>query len=244
MINFVKMHGLGNDYVFVDCMRTPQIDPDDAPEIARRIADRHFGVGSDGLVLIMPSKIADAKMLMYNADGSQGLMCGNAIRCIGKYLYENGYAQKTDARTCKVAVETRVGVKTLLLYVRGETAYRVRVDIGLTIGHPHVVIFVADVDAVDVTANAKQFGDTNVEFAQIISPKRIKMRVHERGSGETMACGTGACAVAMEAVGQGLCPKNADITVAMRGGDLTVRVTDDTIYLTGGCQEVYRGIYP
>ena len=233
------MQGLGNDYVFVDCMVGGEVPTEkNAPEISRRISDRHFGVGADGLVLILPSKIADAKMRMYNADGSEGMMCGNAIRCIGKYLYESGHVKSK-----KVTVETRTGVKNLLLYITRGRVMRVRVDIGRVIGNPHAVNFVDDTDAVDVAREAKKYGDTNVEFAKIICPTKIKMRVHERGSGETLACGTGACAVALEAVKRGFCPPDTDITVSMRGGDLTVRVLGDTIYLTGGCAKVYCGIY-
>lgn len=271
---FYKMHGIGNDYIYFDCLDTPLENPEAA---ALKLSDRHFGIGGDGIVLICPSALADAKMRMFNADGSEGKMCGNAIRCVGKYLYD---FQKTNKTTLKI--ETLSGVKTLFLNVENGKTQSVKVDMGapsllpeqipvrlggeavvgreteiaggryaitcVSMGNPHCVVFGGDPAEIEIEKvgpkfeTAALFPDrTNTEFVQVLGGNEIKMRVWERGSGETWACGTGACAAAVAAVLNGYAARDEDIVVHLRGGDLIVRWTKDTVYMTGTATLVFTG---
>ncbi|MDR1936866.1 MAG: diaminopimelate epimerase, partial [Tannerellaceae bacterium] len=241
-IQFTKMHGAGNDYIYVDTAKFPL----DKPEtLAVKWSAPHTGIGADGLVLIGTSAIADFSMRIFNADGSEALMCGNATRCIGKYVYENKLTDKTV-----LTLETLSGVKELQLAVQDEVVTEVTVDMGfptvgdtaltlgaggnrytgtvVSMGNPHLVIFVEDIHAVDLPEIGPQlerhpfFPDrTNVEFVQVLSPHEVRMRVWERGSGITMACGTGACATAVASIVNGKTAQ--DLKVNMDGGTLTIR---------------------
>ena len=269
---FVKMEGAGNDYIYFDCLHEPLASPE---ALAVRLSDRHKGIGGDGIVLICPSGIADAKMRMFNADGSEGKMCGNAIRCVGKYLYECGAARREA-----LSIETLSGVKKLKLYPENGIVPRVRVDMGaavfeaekvpvllparqiidypvqiagethritcVSMGNPHCVVF-ENPDSLDLSQigplfeNAPVFPERiNTEFVQKIGERTLKMRVWERGSGETLACGTGACAAAAAAVAQGIFPRGEDIEVRLRGGTLTINV-GDTVFMTGEAKIVFTG---
>lgn len=262
MIAFTKMHGAGNDYIYVDTMQYPINDPE---RLAIEWSKPHTGIGSDGLVLICPSKVADFKMRIFNADGSEAKMCGNASRCIGKYVYENGLTTST-----KITLETLSGIKVLNLLVEDNWVKEVTVDMGspvlggtacldlgnkgtvegviVSMGNPHFVIFVEDVEKMDIATigpqieNHPMFPDrTNVEFVQVLSNHEVRMRVWERGSGITMACGTGACATAVACA-----LKNktmGKITVKMDGGDLDILWEQDsnTIFMTGKAAKVFTG---
>ena len=259
-MHFTKMHGLGNDYLYVFGEA-----PDNVAELSRRLSDRHFGAGSDGMIYISPSSVADFKMRIFNADGSEALMCGNGIRCVGKYVYDKGYTTKTALR-----IETLSGIKDVGLTLLDGRVDRATVSMGATVaedlleldvdgaivrgmpvsvGNPHFVIFVDDAQAapVDVLGPAIERhgafpGGVNVEFAQVLSRDEIRMRVWERGSGITMACGTGACATATAAVAQGMCPHGRPITVHLDGGDLHIRVSSDgAVTMTGPATTVYEG---
>jgi len=261
-LSFTKMHGCGNDYIYVNCFEH-EIE---APEaLAIHLSDRHTGIGGDGFVLILPSDIADANMRMFNADGSEGSMCGNAIRCVAKYLYDNGLVRKTQMR-----IETLSGVKRLELFIANEAVCSAKVNMGpaeiqpsqhveiennaytltcISMGNPHAVIFCEDVDALDLHALGPQFEHhplfpdrVNTEFVKILGKNHLRMRVWERGSGETQACGTGACAASVAAVLNGCCDKNTDIVVQLLGGELTIHYTDEAVYMTGPCVTVFEGI--
>ena len=265
------MHGAGNDYIYIDCMKSC---PADLPALSRRLSDRHTGVGADGMVLIMPSEIADFRMRMFNADGSEGLMCGNAARCVGKYVFEKGLTDKK-----RIALETPSGVRTLCLHFDGTAVDRVTVDMGcpvlepsripvhsscaedieiatsfgataltaVSMGNPHGVVFckLADVNVEglgkELETNAVFPDRANIEFVEVAAPDSLLMRVWERGSGETQACGSGACAAVVAAVENGYCEKDRDITVKVRGGTLTVRYTDDGVTLTGDAKLIFTG---
>ena len=274
--SFVKMHGCGNDYVYFDCFER---EIPEAESLARKLCDRHKGIGSDGIVLILPSEseTADAKMRIFYADGGESEMCGNAIRCVGKYMYESGRAVKPQLK-----IETLSGIKTLELIVMDGVVNSVRVDMGaaslkpeeipvelvgdniigrsvnidgqryeitcVNMGNPHAVFFNDDIEQFDLPVVgplvecAKIFPKrVNFEVAHIVSRNNIRMRVWERGTGETMACGTGACAVAVAACLMGYCDKDTDIQVQLKGGVLTVKYTDETVYMTGGCEKVFEG---
>ncbi len=202
---FVKMHGCGNDYIYFDCLKHTVPKP---ASLAKQLSDRHFGIGGDGIVLICPSSVAAARMRMYNADGSEGKMCGNAIRCVGKYLYDSGYCKKRQ-----ITVETASGIKTLQMQIVGSRAVGATVDMGPPVWRPE----------------------------QIPGPDQLRMRVHERGSGETLACGTGACAAVCAAVAAGLCARNTEVQVQLRGGALTVRYAPETVYMTGPAEVAFTG---
>jgi diaminopimelate epimerase len=276
-INFTKMHGIGNDYIYVNCMDGELPDPAGA---AIAMSPRHFSVGADGLVMICRSDVADAKMRMFNADGSEGLMCGNAIRCIGKYLYDNGIVSKTD-----ISVETLSGIKYLTLTVDGGKVSSVRVDMGnasfdpkvipvktdteavmypitvpsgeyrftaVSMGNPHAVIYIDDNPAeLDLEKIGPSFENhplfparVNTEFIQVLSPTHLKMRVWERGSGETWACGTGACATVAASVKNGISPSGEPVTVSLVGGELTIVCTEDyRIFMSGPAAKSYDGVY-
>ncbi len=272
---FTKMNGTSNDYLYFDCFDQAI----DAPEsLSVYLTDPHGGVGGDGIILIERSDIADARMRIFNRDGSEGKMCGNGIRCVGKYLYDNGMTGKTA-----LTIETRSGIRQLLLYVRGGKVKSVTVDMGkadltpehipvrlngarvvarpvaiegesyritcVSMGNPHCVIFVENPDLVDIervgpaVEHASLFPDrANVEFVRVLDGHTLKMRVWERGSGETLACGTGACAAVVAAVENGFCQKGEDVNVHLRGGDLLVRYTDEAVYMTGDARKNYEGV--
>lgn len=273
-LRFTKMHGCGNDYVYVNCFEEEVKDP---VSLSIAISDRHFGVGGDGLVLICPSDRADAKMRMFNADGSEGKMCGNAIRCVGKYLYDHGIVRKTT-----VTIETLSGIKTLELFLKdgkvdsaqvnmgpailipseipvnlpGEQAVAVPVKIAgeehaitcVSMGNPHCIVFGGDPYELDLPKIGPLFENdplfperVNTEFIEVLDDHTLNMRVWERGSGETWACGTGACAAAVAAVLNGFCKKGKDISVRLRGGELTIRYTDEAVFMTGKATEVFHG---
>lgn len=233
---FIKMHGLGNDYVYVDCFwseTAQKIAEADLSALAQRVSDRHFGIGSDGLVLILPSKVADARMRIFNADGSEAEMCGNAARCIAKYACENGLSSDT------MTLETLAGIKHLSVHKQAGKVDFVTVQMGTELGNPHKV-FIAD-EPVEKIA-VFEIKDTNTEWVNVLNRREIRMRVWERGSGETMACGTGACAAATETMNKGL--TDPEVLVHMLGGDVTVRRDEQgIIYLTGPATEVFRGEY-
>lgn len=266
-IPFTKMHGLGNDYIYIDSFKTPADTLPDLPTLAARLSQRRFSVGADGLVQILPSAVADARMRMFNADGSEGLMCGNAIRCVGKYLYERGLVSP-DTR--EITVETGSGVKALSLSVRDGCVDSVTVDMGMvtvgevytaatfgetytlipvSVGNPHAVCFVGGAEAVPVETvgaalSASVEGGVNVEFAESVDETTLRMRVYERGSGVTLACGTGACAVVVAAVSRGICPPHTPVTVLLDGGALTVIHTDGSAtYMIGGAEFVFDGVW-
>lgn len=257
-MKFTKMQGLGNDYLYI----YGEV-PENVKEIAVKYSDRHYGIGSDGLIFISPSEVADFKMRIFNADGSEAKMCGNGIRCVGKYVYEKGYTDKTE-----LTVETLSGIKTLNLIVVYGKVKSVSVDMGKTViqdeitltaadkdftatpvsvGNPHIVIFTDDVEhfPVDIYGRIlekhEKFPDgVNVEFAEI-KDGYIRMRVWERGSGITLACGTGACATVSAAVKKGLVKENEFISVKLDGGELKIKYTDEKVVMTGGAEFVAEG---
>ncbi|MDO4805138.1 MAG: diaminopimelate epimerase [Lachnospiraceae bacterium] len=279
-MHFTKMHGIGNDYVYVDCTKEHVDDPE---AVAKMVSDRHFGIGSDGLILIKPSDIADFEMDMYNADGSRGKMCGNGIRCVGKYVYDHGLTDKTV-----VKIATGAGVKTLVLTVEDGKVALVRVNMGgailkpediptklsdengktainaaldvdgknyavtcVSMGNPHCVTFMdalAEVENLEIEKvgpkfeNHEVFPDrVNTEFVYALDEHNIRMRVWERGSGETWACGTGACATAVAAILEGRAA--SPVTVHLNGGDLLIEWDggDAPVYMTGPATEVFSG---
>jgi diaminopimelate epimerase len=280
-MNFTKMQGLGNDYVYVDCLRETVDNPS---ELAIKISNRHFGVGSDGLILILPSDKADAQMRMFNADGSESPMCGNGIRCVGKYVYEHQIS-----RNPHMTIETLSGIKELELKIETDKVTAVRVDMGepqfnaelipiripgkmaqekniaepievndhhyiftgVSMGNPHCVILMPQItdamllnDGPALEVHPFFPSKTNVEFVTVNSKTDITMRVWERGSGETLACGTGACASAVAAILNKLTENK--VTVHLRGGNLLVEwdTRDNHVYMTGPAVEVFRGIWP
>lgn len=250
-MRFTKMQGLGNDYLYF------YGDVENPEALSVRLSDRHFGVGSDGIVLILPSDVADFKMRIFNADGSEAKMCGNGIRCVGKYVYDRGYTRKTHLK-----IETLSGIRTLCLQPENGRVQSVTVDMGraevqepvtleclggsvtcrpVSVGNPHAVIFTGDADNAPLTTLGAAMekhdffpGGVNVEFVQVLSPNRLRMRVWERGSGITMACGTGACASVAAAVAAGFCPRGREVDVLLDGGTLHITVAEDnTIMMTG-----------
>ena len=274
--NFTKMHGIGNDYVYVNCMEKELEKPG---EVSIAVSPRHFSVGSDGLIMICASDKADAKMRIFNADGSEAKMCGNGIRCVGKYLYDKGIVNKTE-----VTVDTLSGIKILKLNVVDGKVDTVRVDMGkailepekipviapeiminkpvtvagkeygltaVSMGNPHAVCFVDDVDSLDLEKigpdfeNLSIFPDrVNTEFVRVIDDKTLQMRVWERGSGETYACGTGTCATVVAACLNGICKQDTDVTVHLIGGDLVIRYcSDGTVFMTGKAETAYEGVF-
>ena len=259
-MHFTKMHGLGNDYLYV----FGEV-PSDIAALSVRLSDRHFGAGSDGMIYISRSEIADFKMRIFNADGSEAKMCGNGIRCVGKYLYDKGYTDETHLR-----IETLSGIKTLELSVDGGKVRAATVGMGkaetqrertlhvggcsvtlmpVSVGNPHAVIFTQDAENAPLeTLGPKiehhpEFPDgVNVEFVQVLSQTEMRMRVWERGSGVTMACGTGSCASAAAAVRKGLCKPNVPIAVHLDGGTLHITVGEDgSVTMTGPAETVYEG---
>ena len=266
---FIKMHGLGNDYIYIDCFQPDTaalIEKSDLPELARRVSDRHFGIGSDGLVLILPSEEADVKMRIFNADGSEAQMCGNAIRCVGKYLYESGMCPRP-----RLFVETLSGIRMLVLQVLNGKVGSVAVNMGVpairsdmvmkdadpigfttvNMGNPHAVFFRETVmPDEELAVVGRRVGThphfpegTNVEFVRVRNKKELDVRVWERGSGVTLACGTGACAAAVSAIWHGWTER--DVIVHLPGGDLEIRWETNTqsVYMTGPATEVFHGTY-
>jgi diaminopimelate epimerase len=275
-MRFIKMHGIGNDYIYVDGFRDTVRQPE---QLAVRISDRHFGVGGDGLILILPSARADVRMRIFNADGSEAQMCGNGIRCLAKYVYEAGIARRPE-----LTVETLAGVLRLQLFVADGRVERVRVDMGpprfhprdipmlaegervlgakltagdrdfavtcLSMGNPHCVIFVDDVASFPVAhygpliEHHPRFPQrTNVEWIACLNRRELRQRTWERGSGETLACGTGACAAAVAAALHGKAERS--VTVHLLGGDLDIEwAEDEHVYMTGPAVEVFRGEWP
>ena len=306
MFEFIKMHGIGNDYIYLDCIANPM--PDNIEQFARHASDRHTGIGGDGVVLILPSNIADCRMRMFNADGSEGRMCGNAIRCVGKYYYET-YINKTQNNSSfliphsSLTVETLSGIKHLTLNIIDNKVDSVTVDMGIpslqpadipiltdtpfinqpisiykdtacclltneastnssfliphsllkgtavSMGNPHLILPIDDIDHYPLHElgplweHHPLFPDrVNTEIVEQLSPTHLRMRVWERGSGETLACGTGACAVVVAFTHLGRVPKGEPITVSLRGGDLIITYCNDNhVLMQGSATEVFRG---
>lgn len=273
-MEFTKMHGCGNDYVYVNGFTNKIENPNKLSEI---VSNRNFGIGSDGLIVINPSDVADFKMSMYNADGSEGKMCGNGIRCVAKYVYDNKMTDKTT-----ITVETLSGIKTLVLNVEDEKVKTVRVNMEtpilkskdvpvvsdkeqvidepikvndkeyritcVSMGNPHAVTFIDDTDSLEIEKigplfeNNEIFPDrVNTEFIQVVDRNNIKMRVWERGSGETLACGTGACASVVACVLNGLTENK--VTVSLLGGDLFIEYNkeENVVYMTGPATISFTG---
>ena len=276
MINFVKMEGLGNDYVYIDCTKYDDKKVEEISKMAKKISDRHFGIGSDGLILICKSDIADFRMRMFNSDGSEAEMCGNGIRCVSKFVYDNGLMNKEQ-----VNIETLAGIKKIDLTVENGKVVLATVNMGrpileaekipvisdekpvknlrlkaedrefiftcVSMGNPHAVTVIDDVGSFDIEkygpileTNEKFPKKANIEFIQIIDKTHIKMRVWERGAGETLACGTGACAVCVSAILNDLVEKNEEINIELLGGTLKIR-WDDYVYMTGPARTVFKG---
>ncbi|MBB6066662.1 diaminopimelate epimerase [Methanococcus maripaludis] len=273
-MKFTKMHGLGNDYIYVDAISQKIENPN---EISKFVSDRHFGIGSDGLVLILPSDKADFKMRMFNSDGSEAEMCGNAIRCVGKFVYDK---KMTDKST--ITIETLAGIKVLEMTIENGKVVLVKVDMGepilkaeeipvlskkhpvidekitakdycynftcVSMGNPHAITYIENVDEFPLEKIGPLFEihekfprKTNVEFVELIDKNTVKMRVWERGAGETLACGTGACAVLTASVLKGYVGRKA--TIKLLGGDLTIEWNefDNHIYMTGPATTVFEG---
>ena len=274
MLSFVKMHGCGNDYLYFDCFHQTVESPE---TLSVALSDRHFGVGGDGIILVCPSEVADAKMRIFNADGSEGLMCGNGIRCVGKFLYDNHFTDKTT-----VTIETLSGIKTLNMTVENGKVTRAVVDMGkailnseeipvsfgiekvvdvplvvagktyrvtcVSMGNPHCITFMDEIDSLNLEAIGPFFEHhllfpqrINTEFIRVMDDHTLQMRVWERGSGETFACGTGACAAVVAAVENGYCKKGEAVTVQLKGGALSIRYTDEAVYMEGPAAEAFRG---
>lgn len=260
MLHFTKMQGLGNDYLYVYGEA-----PENVAELCVRLSDRHFGAGSDGMIFITPSRVADFGMRIFNADGSEAMMCGNGIRCVGKFVYDKGYTDKK-----RLTVETRSGVRALELFLSGGKVRQVNVGMGratvspdvrlsaagqeflctpVSVGNPHAVIFLDAIGDAPLTIAGPVLekhpafpGGVNVEFAQVTERNRIRVRVWERGSGVTMACGTGACAVAAAAVEKGFCDPDVPIRIVLDGGELKITVAGNgTVSMTGPAETVYEG---
>ena len=278
MLKFTKMHGLGNDYVYMDAINQ---NIENRTELAKFVSDRHFGIGSDGLILIYPSKIADFKMQMFNSDGSEAEMCGNGIRCVGKFVYDNGLTDKTT-----ISIETLAGIKILEMKEENGKIKLAKVDMGepildperipvitqenpvknlilkaedrefkfscVSMGNPHAITFIKeDVNNFDICKYGrileidKAFPNkANIEFVNIIDDKNLKMRVWERGAGETLACGTGACAVAVSAMLNNYTQRK--VTVKLLGGDLEIEWNNENnhVYMTGPATTVFEGYLP
>ncbi len=275
IMKFTKMQGIGNDYVYVNCFEEAVKNPE---KVSVFISDRHFGIGSDGLILIMPSEKADFRMRMFNADGSEGIMCGNGTRCIGKYVYDNGLTDKTE-----ITLETLGGIKKLTLFPENGKVKTVLVDMGkailapreipmnadgddfidretdvcgekyhitaVSMGNPHAVIFTKNIDSLPLEKIGPDFENhplfperVNTEFIEVIDKTHLKMRVWERGSGETWACGTGACASVAAACLNNICGRDTEITVSLRGGTLFITYrSDGTVLMRGPAEKVFDG---
>jgi len=274
-LKFTKMHGCGNDYIYINCFETTLDDPNG---VAAKLSKRHYSVGSDGLIMICPSTVADAMMRMFNADGSEGKMCGNALRCVGKYLYDSGIAKKEH-----ITVETLSGIKTLTMHIKDGVAVGATANVGkayfekaavpvvwdaegtvavpltvldkefvctaVSVGSAHNVCFVEDTASFDLDKYGPAFENhavfpdrVNAEFVKVVDPHCLDMRVWERGSGETWACGTGACAAVAAACANGFCPYGEDVTVNLKGGKLIINVTEERVLMTGPAVKVCDGV--
>lgn len=277
MLTFSKMHGIGNDYIYINCFQETVTDPE---KLSIFMSNVRFGVGSDGLVLILPSEVADFRMRIFNADGSEAMMCGNATRCVGKYVYEHGMTDKTE-----VSLETNSGIKYLTLYVNEATnkVDAVKVDMGkailkpaeipvaddgdrfiakpvvvdgvsydmtcVSMGNPHAVVFLPEIDSLDLEKIGSSFehhplfpNRVNTEFIRVIDDHTLQMRVWERGSGETFACGTGACAAAVASVLNGYCKREQEILIHLRGGDLRIIYhNDESVTMIGPATFIFEG---
>lgn len=277
MLTFSKMHGIGNDYIYINCFQETVTDPE---KLSIFMSNVRFGVGSDGLVLILPSEVADFRMRIFNADGSEAMMCGNATRCVGKYVYEHGMTDKTE-----VSLETNSGIKYLTLYVNEATnkVDAVKVDMGkailkpaeipvaddgdrfiakpvvvdgvsydmtcVSMGNPHAVVFLPEIDSLDLEKMGPSFehhplfpNRVNTEFIRVIDDHMLQMRVWERGSGETFACGTGACAAAVASVLNGYCKREQEILIHLRGGDLRIIYhNDESVTMIGPATFIFEG---
>lgn len=277
MLTFSKMHGIGNDYIYINCFQETVTDPE---KLSIFISNVRFGVGSDGLVLILPSEVADFRMRIFNADGSEAMMCGNATRCVGKYVYEHGMTDKTE-----VSLETNSGIKYLTLYVNEATnkVDAVKVDMGkailkpaeipvaddgerfiakpvvvdgvsydmtcVSMGNPHAVVFLPEIDSLDLEKIGPSFehhplfpNRVNTEFIRVIDDHTLQMRVWERGSGETFACGTGTCAAAVASVLNGYCKREQEILIHLRGGDLRIIYhNDESVTMIGPATFIFEG---
>ena len=278
-MKFTKMHGAGNDYIYINCFEE-NVVPEEMIDDIIAMSDRHKGIGSDGVIFIMPSKVADARMRMFNADGSEGKMCGNGIRCVGKYVYEHGISHNNPLQ-----IETASGIKTLNLEVVQGKVETVTVDMGspildpklipvdldvekvihyplvvnnqeylitcVSMGNPHCVIFMEGIDYLDLESIGPLFENnpifperTNTEFIEIIDDKTMKMRVWERGSGETLACGTGASASVVAAIYNHIFTRDQEIEVILKGGELYITLTSDNhVFMRGSATEVFTGEY-
>ena len=274
-LKFTKMHGAGNDYIYINCFEETVKNPE---KLAIKVSDRHFGIGSDGLILISPSDKADFKMNIYNADGSEGMMCGNGIRCVSKYVYDNGMTDKDE-----ISVETRSGIKLIKMNVENGKVISARVNMGepileaekiptkfdgenvirqkltidekeyevtcVSMGNPHCIVYVDDVKDIDLEKIGPKFENNemfperiNTEFVHVVSDTELDMRVWERGSGETLACGTGSCAVTVASVLCGYCKRNTEIKINLLGGTLTDIWTEGgDVYMTGPAATVCTG---
>lgn len=272
-LKFTKMHGCGNDYIYIDCFDQVVENPKD---LSQKLSKYHFGIGGDGIILICPSDKADAKMRIFNQDGSEGKMCGNGIRCVGKYLYDSGRCKKEILN-----IDTLSGIKELFLTIENDKVSEVRVDMGkadfspssiplsvdreliaekfdiggkqesitcVSMGNPHCVVFYDDIENIDIEKEGKRFEHhslflegVNTEFIKVIDKNTLQMRVWERGSGETLACGTGACASVACAIKNGYCNMDEDVTVKLSGGELKIRCEKDRVYMTGEAVEVFTG---
>ena len=275
-LKFTKMQGCGNDYVYIS---TFDQTVEDLSSVAKKLSDRHFGIGGDGVIFVCPSDVADGKMRMFNEDGSEGRMCGNGVRCVAKFLYDHGLARKET-----LTVETLSGIKTITLTMESGEVVGATVDMGKTetnpsqipvllegeeiinrpitvgdreyritcvsMGNPHCVIFTDDVRSIPLEKIGPLFEcnplfpeSVNTEFIRVIDRTHLEMRVWERGSGETLACGTGACASVVAAVKNGYCDKNTPIIVTLLGGDLRIVYEDETVLMEGPARTVFEGTF-
>ena len=276
IIDFTKMQGLGNDYIYIDCINN-NINIDNVEEFVKKVSNRNFGIGSDGVIFILPSEIADVKMQMYNADGTKSNMCGNGIRCVGKYCYDHGIAKKKE-----INVETLAGIKKLKFQIKNDKVEKITVNMGkanlkaeeipinkekakenkkylstiidnreyivVSMGNPHAITFVDNIDKETVENIGKKVENsieifperTNVEFIKIENENKIKMRGWERGTGDTLACGTGACASAVASYLKGYTKEKVE--VELLGGNLEIEIKEDLeVFMTGPAVEVFEG---
>ena len=274
-LRFTKMHGCGNDYIYFDCINGPVLE--NPEELSVKLSDRHYGIGGDGIILICKSSVADAKMKMFNLDGSEGKMCGNGIRCVAKFLFDNKIVKKNN-----FTIETLSGIKNIEIDSFYEKTNLITVDMGkpmisssqipvnlnadnvidypisiagsdyritcVSMGNPHCVVFCNDVEKINLEKIGPLFENNeifpekvNTEFIEVFDDKTLKMRVWERGSGETFACGTGACASVVAAALNKICKLNESVNVILKGGNLFIKYTGDKVFMTGTANKVFSG---
>lgn len=274
-LRFTKMHGCGNDYIYFDCINSPVLE--NPEELSVKLSDRHYGIGGDGIILICKSNVADAKMKMFNLDGSEGKMCGNGIRCVAKFLFDNKIVKKNN-----FTIETLSGIKNIEIDSFYEKTNLITVDMGkpiisssqipvnlnvdkvidypisiagsdyritcVSMGNPHCVVFCNDVEKINLEKIGPLFENNeifpekvNTEFIEVFDDKTLKMRVWERGSGETFACGTGACASVVAAALNKICKLNESVNVILKGGNLFIKYTGDKVFMTGTANKVFSG---